>query len=106
MCTSLLGAHQHLPGWLRSHLLHCGCNSDKPSACTHALATPPTHHHCREGINIFLAGFVPTENLRFREESLSFKVVEQIVGDDELKKFSRYSYPTMSKTQGNFKLQV
>lgn len=28
----------------------------------------------REGINIFLAGFVPTENLRFREVSLSFKV--------------------------------
>jgi translation initiation factor RLI1 len=32
----------------------------------------------REGINIFLAGFVPTENLRFREESLSFKLVEQV----------------------------
>lgn len=28
----------------------------------------------REGINIFLAGFVPTENLRFREDSLTFKV--------------------------------
>jgi hypothetical protein len=35
---------------------------------------------CREGINIFLAGFVPTENLRFREESLSFKLVEQVGG--------------------------
>jgi ATP-binding cassette subfamily E protein 1 len=30
----------------------------------------------REGINIFLAGFVPTENLRFREESLTFKVTD------------------------------
>ena len=30
----------------------------------------------RDGINIFLAGFVPTENLRFREEALSFKVGE------------------------------
>lgn len=28
------------------------------------------------GINIFLDGFVPTENLRFREESLTFKVSE------------------------------
>lgn len=28
----------------------------------------------REGINIFLSGFVPTENLRFREEALTFKV--------------------------------
>lgn len=28
----------------------------------------------REGINIFLAGFIPTENLRFREDALTFKV--------------------------------
>uniref|UniRef100_T1GMV0 ABC transporter domain-containing protein n=1 Tax=Megaselia scalaris TaxID=36166 RepID=T1GMV0_MEGSC len=28
----------------------------------------------REGINIFLDGFVPTENMRFRTESLSFKL--------------------------------
>lgn len=28
----------------------------------------------REGINVFLDGFIPTENLRFREVSLSFKV--------------------------------
>ncbi|KAF5838284.1 P-loop containing nucleoside triphosphate hydrolase protein [Dunaliella salina] len=60
----------------------------------------------REGINIFLAGFVPTENLRFRDESLTFKVSEQIVGDEVLKKFSRFYYPSMSKTQGNFKLTI
>lgn len=28
----------------------------------------------RNGINIFLAGFIPTENLRFRDDALSFKV--------------------------------
>lgn len=28
----------------------------------------------RTGINAFLAGFIPTENLRFREDALSFKV--------------------------------
>lgn len=28
----------------------------------------------REGINVFLAGHLPTENLRFRDESLTFKV--------------------------------
>jgi ATP-binding cassette subfamily E protein 1 len=28
----------------------------------------------RVGINAFLAGFIPTENLRFRDEALSFKV--------------------------------
>jgi ATP-binding cassette subfamily E protein 1 len=30
----------------------------------------------REGINIFLAGYVPSENMRFREEELSFKIAE------------------------------
>jgi ATP-binding cassette subfamily E protein 1 len=30
----------------------------------------------REGINIFLAGFVPTENMRFRDYELSFKINE------------------------------
>ena len=30
----------------------------------------------REGINIFLAGFIPTENMRFRDEELTFKVSE------------------------------
>ncbi|KAH9253194.1 hypothetical protein BASA81_008876 [Batrachochytrium salamandrivorans] len=28
----------------------------------------------RDGINIFLGGFIPTENLRFRSEALTFKV--------------------------------
>lgn len=34
------------------------------------------------------------------------QVSEQVVGDEEIKKFARYSYPTMTKTQGNFKLHV
>ncbi|KAF8960320.1 P-loop containing nucleoside triphosphate hydrolase protein, partial [Flammula alnicola] len=57
------------------------------------------------GINIFLDGFIPTENLRFREESLSFKMVEtaeELVVD----KTRHYSYPSMTKTLGNFKLTV
>jgi len=59
----------------------------------------------REGINIFLAGFVPTENLRFREVSLTFKVAETIVEEDT-KRHHRYKYPAMDKTQGDFKLHV
>jgi len=39
----------------------------------------------REGINIFLAGFVPTENMRFRDFELSFKVKEG-TDDDKTKK--------------------
>ena len=30
----------------------------------------------REGINIFLSGFIPTENMRFREYELTFKIAE------------------------------
>ena len=57
------------------------------------------------GINIFLDGFIPTENLRFREESLSFKMVEtaeELIID----KTRHYSYPSMTKTLGGFKLTV
>ena len=36
----------------------------------------------REGINIFLDGFVPTENLRFREDALVFKVSENATEED------------------------
>jgi ATP-binding cassette subfamily E protein 1 len=34
----------------------------------------------RMGINAFLAGFIPTENLRFRDDALSFKVRTFSVG--------------------------
>ncbi|KAJ3708930.1 hypothetical protein LUZ61_012635 [Rhynchospora tenuis] len=61
----------------------------------------------REGINIFLAGFIPTENLRFRDESLSFKVAEAPQDAlEEIQTYHRYHYPTMSKTLRNFKLSV
>ncbi|GJM95628.1 hypothetical protein PR202_ga12391 [Eleusine coracana subsp. coracana] len=60
----------------------------------------------REGINIFLAGFVPTENLRFRNESLTFKIPETEERAQETETYQRYKYPTMSKSLGNFKLNV
>jgi ATP-binding cassette subfamily E protein 1 len=59
----------------------------------------------REGINIFLDGFIPTENLRFRETSLTFKVSENSA-DEDLKKFYNYEYPDMSKNLGDFVLNV
>jgi ATP-binding cassette subfamily E protein 1 len=59
----------------------------------------------REGINIFLDGFVPTENLRFRETVLTFKVAE--TGDDEeIKRLYNYTYPSMKKCLGDFELNV
>jgi len=59
----------------------------------------------REGINIFLAGFIPTENLRFRDEALSFKVAEAAAEIVEAKD-AHYNYPEMTKTLGTFQLKV
>lgn len=65
----------------------------------------------RDGINVFLAGFIPTENLRFREIELSFKVAQS--ADDVVKRGKRdghFTYEAMTKTlQGKghtFKLHV
>ncbi|TYJ53164.1 hypothetical protein B9479_006192 [Cryptococcus floricola] len=70
---------------------------------TYGVVTMP--YSVREGINIFLDGMIPTENLRFRDESLTFKIAETV---DELQapKTRRYKYPDMVKTLGNFKLHV
>jgi len=59
----------------------------------------------REGINIFLDGNIPTENLRFRDESLTFKVSDQ-ASEEEVKRMTSTTYPAMSKTLGNFHLDV
>lgn len=59
----------------------------------------------REGINIFLDGFVPTENMRFRTESLTFKVSESAT-EEEIKRMNHYVYPNMVKSLGDFKLTV
>ncbi|KAL7665060.1 Translation initiation factor RLI1 [[Candida] zeylanoides] len=59
----------------------------------------------REGINIFLDGHIPTENMRFRTESLQFRLAD--AGEFlELDKSNAYQYPTMEKTQGDFHLRI
>ncbi|EMG46861.1 RLI1 Translation initiation factor RLI1 [Candida maltosa Xu316] len=59
----------------------------------------------REGINIFLDGHIPTENMRFRTESLQFRLAD--AGDEMiLDKTNAMAYPKMQKTQGDFKLTV
>jgi ATP-binding cassette subfamily E protein 1 len=72
-----------------------------PSA--YGVVTLP--YSVREGINVFLDGVIPTENLRFRDESLTFKMVENV--DSRMNDKNRqYEYPAMNKTQGDFKLEV
>ncbi|GAU25588.1 hypothetical protein TSUD_260220 [Trifolium subterraneum] len=80
--------------------------SVRVSTCKHDLSVLD-YLSVREGINIFLSGFVPTENLRFREDSITFKVAETPQETaEEAQTYARYKYPTMAKTQGNFKLRV
>jgi len=59
----------------------------------------------REGINIFLDGNIPTENLRFREESLQFRIGD--TSDEFIIDRNRgYKYPKMEKTLGGFHLSI
>jgi ATP-binding cassette subfamily E protein 1 len=79
------------------------CLWGKPGA--YGVVTAP--FGVREGINVFLDGFIPTENMRFREVSLSFKTTESSGGDDvHLKKAHARGYPKLVKQMGKFKLTV
>ena len=51
-------------------------------------------------------GHVPTENLRFRDESLTFKLSETADEGLENDKNRLYDYPDMSKTLGDFHLDI
>ena len=56
----------------------------------------------REGINVFLAGFIPTENMRFRDYELSFKIsLEE--SNNKKDQISHFKYPSMKKTFKNAK---
>jgi ATP-binding cassette subfamily E protein 1 len=57
------------------------------------------------GINIYLDGFVPTENLRFRDTSLVFRLAES-AAEEEVKRMCRYEYPDMKKTMGDFEISI
>lgn len=77
------------------------CLYGKPAV--YGVVTAP--FSVREGINIFLDGNIPTENLRFREESLTFRVGE--AADEFMVDKNRdYEYPNMTKTMGGFHLTV
>lgn len=77
------------------------CLYGKPSM--YGVVTMP--YSVREGINIFLDGYIPTENMRFRDDALTFKMMET-AEELILDKTRHYSYPAMTKTIGSFKLTV
>ena len=59
----------------------------------------------REGINHFLQGYLPTENMRFRDEQLIFHISDDqepiIEGESR-----QFKYPDMSLRLGDFQLAV
>jgi ATP-binding cassette, sub-family E, member 1 len=60
-----------------------------------------------KGINIFLDGVIPTENLRFREDALTFRMRESAdSGEAEAARTRTYSYPAMTKRLASFSLTV
>ena len=60
----------------------------------------------REGINIFLSGFIKQENMRFRDFALSFKVTEQVEDLEEVKQKGN-EYPEMiKKFKSGFELKI
>ncbi|KAJ2783777.1 Fe-S cluster-binding ribosome biosynthesis protein [Coemansia javaensis] len=73
----------------------------RPSA--YGVVTMP--YGVREGINIFLGGMIPTENMRFREVELTFRMLGQ-AEEEVIERYHDYDYPAMTKTLGDFKLTV
>jgi ATP-binding cassette subfamily E protein 1 len=89
-------------------------------------------HPTNNGINVFLDGYIPTENMRFRQESFSFKNLSKDIDEyehemeknknqkgNESNKVSKedaiqkminnrvlIEYPSMTKTFDNFTLEV
>jgi len=57
-----------------------------------------------DGINIFLDGFIPTENMRFRDYPLDFHL--SIEEEDEEKNIYHFNYPLLNKSFKDFSLQV
>jgi ATP-binding cassette subfamily E protein 1 len=62
-------------------------------------------HGTRVGVNIFLDGFIPDENMRFRDTSISFKGMS---ADDEeyLSREAMVEYGDMKKSFEDFSLEV
>ncbi|KAH9410689.1 putative ABC transporter [Ordospora pajunii] len=63
-----------------------------------------TPYSIKSAINIFLDGYIPTENMRFRPSELKFDISERPT--DSLDRKNQYFYEAMKKTYGEFSLHV
>ena len=60
----------------------------------------------REGLNIFLSGFIPTENIRFRETVIDFSNFKTNVENNTETQVSLFNYNTLKKFFSNFTLTI
>ncbi|MCS7135871.1 MAG: ribosome biogenesis/translation initiation ATPase RLI [Nitrososphaerota archaeon] len=58
----------------------------------------------REGINIFIEGYIPDENVRFRSEKISFQLKPPTEAYEEV--HLSLCWPSMTKTYDTFRLEV
>lgn len=58
----------------------------------------------KAAINIFLDGFIPTENMRFRENALKFSIQE--IEETNKDNRNHFNYPAVTKSYENFKLNI
>lgn len=70
-------------------------------AAAYGVVTTP--YAVKTGINIFLDGFIPTENMRFREIPFTFKI-QQDLGLKVVPQDMTYKYPDMVKKLEDFTL--
>ncbi|MHA1585442.1 MAG: ribosome biogenesis/translation initiation ATPase RLI [Promethearchaeota archaeon] len=62
-------------------------------------------HSVRNGINIYLQGYIPDENMRFREQSIKFHERPPMISQYENAKVL-FEYNDMEKKLGEFNLEV
>jgi ATP-binding cassette subfamily E protein 1 len=68
-----------------------------------AFGVVTTPFSVKDGINIFLQGFIPTENLRIREEELTFRTFRN---EEEKEKKEGNKYPAAVKVLESFELEI
>ena len=69
----------------------------------YGIVSPPSS--TKEGINMFLDGYIPSENMKFRDYELKFKINDNLEELYDNVKID-YQYPSMTKIYDHFKLTV
>jgi ATP-binding cassette subfamily E protein 1 len=81
---------------------YISCLYGEPGA--YGVVTEP--FSVKEGINIYLDGYIPTENMRFRKESLNFKLKDHQENELEIKHHPVTKYNHLEIKKGKFTLNI